>query len=340
MRADLDYAKYSGEDDIAGEGTGYVQGRVFPHPMKGGLNAVGKKYYEALTVSPYGNELLLALAKEAILAEKMGQHEDTDLLTLSFSSNDLIGHCWGPDSQEVLDVTLRSDLIVKELLDFLDANVGKGQYILLLSADHGICPIPDVAKAQGKDAGSVSASALRTGGEAHLQATFIKDGKRRPWIEKMSGSWFYLNQGVLRELGLASAEVEKALADWLTTQPGVQTAFTRTQVAGKSKLSDPLTETVRLSFYAENSGDVKVLLKPYHLFSTNLVKSPAYATTHGSPHPYDTHVPLLAFGPGIRPGIHAERIVPQTLTTLLARGLKLPLPADAEAPLPDGVFAK
>ena len=145
--------------------------------------------------SPQGNELLLALAKTAIVAEKLGQGEETDLLTLSFSSNDLIGHCWGPDSQEVLDVTLRSDLIVKELLNFLDAKVGKGQYLLVLSADHGICPVPEVAKAQGKDAGRVSANGLRTGGEAHLQATFSKDGKKRLWIEKMSGSWFLLQRG-------------------------------------------------------------------------------------------------------------------------------------------------
>jgi hypothetical protein len=306
--------------------------------MKGGLDKVGKKYYDALTVSPYGNELLLALAKTAILAEKMGQGEETDLLTLSFSSNDLIGHCWGPDSQEVLDVTLRSDVIVKELLDFLDAKVGKEQYILALSADHGICPIPEVAKAQGKDAGRVSANGLRSGGEAHLQATFAKDGKKLPWIEKMSGSWFYFNKGVLRELGLSSAEVEKSLADWLAKQPGVQTAFTRSQVEGKPKLADPLTETVRLSFRPEASGDVKVLLKPYHLFTTDLVKSPAYATTHGSPHPYDTHVPLLVFGTGVHPGTHAERITPQAMATILAHGLHVPLPAAAEAPLPRGVF--
>src|SRR5205823_5299946 len=118
-------------------GLGHGQGRIFPHPMKGGLEKPGKKYYEALTTSPSGNELLFALAKTAIEAEKMGQGEETDLLSVSFSSNDLVGHCWGPDSQEVLDITLRTDVLVKELLDYLDATVGKGQYFLVLSADHG-----------------------------------------------------------------------------------------------------------------------------------------------------------------------------------------------------------
>jgi predicted AlkP superfamily pyrophosphatase or phosphodiesterase len=338
FRANLDYAKYSGPDNIAFEGTGFAQGRVFPHPMKGGLDKAGKSYYEAMTNSPRGNELLLALAKTAIKAEKMGQGDETDLLSLSFSSNDLIGHCWGPDSQEVLDVTLRTDALLKQLLDFLDAEVGKGQYFLVLSADHGICPIPEVAKAEGKDAGRVSADALLHGGQAYLQAMFVKDGKPRPWIDKMSGSWFYFNKGVLRELGLSFSRAEQALADWLSKQPGVEAAFTRSHLEGKSKLADPIAESVRLSFFPESSGDVKVLLKPYHLFSVNLTKSPAYATTHGSPYSYDTHVPLLAYGPGIRPGTHNERVTPQTLATVLARGLHLPLPAAAEAPLPKEVF--
>src|SRR5260370_955415 len=106
--------------------------------------------------SPRGSELLLALAKKAIDAEHLGQHEGPDLLCLSFSSPDMIGHCWGPDSQEVLDITLHSDRMVKELLETLDAKVGKGNYLLVLSADHGICPIPEAARAQGKKAGRVS----------------------------------------------------------------------------------------------------------------------------------------------------------------------------------------
>jgi predicted AlkP superfamily pyrophosphatase or phosphodiesterase len=340
LRPNLDYAKYSGPDNVPFEGIGYFQGRVFPHPLKGGLDKLGKSYYEALANSPRGNDLLLALAKTAIVAEKMGQGDETDLLTLSFSSNDLIGHCWGPDSQEVLDVTLRSDLILKDLLDFLDAKVGKGQYMVVLSADHGICPVPELLHAQGKDAGRVSADSLRKGGEAHLQAAFAKDGTKRQWIEKMSGSWFYFNRGVMQELGLSSSDVEASLAGWLQKQPGVQAAFTRTQVGGKAQLADPLAESVRLSFFPEASGDVKVLLKPNYLFAVNFLKNPAYATTHGSPHPYDTHVPLLAYGPGIRPGKHAERVTPQALATILARALHVPLPSGAEAPLPAGVLEK
>ncbi|MBI3406763.1 MAG: alkaline phosphatase family protein [Planctomycetes bacterium] len=339
IREDRDYAKFSGPDNVSFEGIGIAQGRTFPHPMKGGLQQIGQNYYEALTFSPRGSELLLDFAKTAIDAEKLGKNEVTDLLCLSFSSNDLIGHCWGPDSQEVLDITLRSDRLMKELLDTLDAKVGKGRYVIAVSADHGICPIPEVAKSQGKDAGRVDPELLKSQAVAHLQETFARNKKTLPWIEATAGQWVYLNRGVLRELGLEQKVVERELADWLVKQPGIQDAFTRSQLQSKEG-QGPLVESVRKSFFPEASGDVRVLLKPHHLFSNppKSSRSEYYLTTHGSPHPYDTHVPLLVMGPGIQPGVKSERVTPQTLTTILAKSLSLSLPSAAEAPLPKGLF--
>src|SRR5262249_44617665 len=105
LRTDLDYAAHSGPDDVPEEDTGWDQGRTFPHPMRGGLAAPGKSYYGAIEDSPCGNELLLEFAKRAIDAERLGGGATPDLLCLSFSANDVVGHCYGPDSQEVLDMT-------------------------------------------------------------------------------------------------------------------------------------------------------------------------------------------------------------------------------------------
>lgn len=340
QRLDLDYAKLSGPDAVAFEGIGFKQGRTFPHPMTGGLEKIGQDFYEALMFSPKGNDLLLAFAKKAIDAEKLGKNEVTDLLCLSFSSNDLVGHCWGPDSQEVLDVTLSADRILKELLGTLDAKVGKGRYLLALSSDHGVCPIPEVARSLGKNAGRVDPEALFGQALQFLQEKYAKGRKKLPWIEAASGSWIYFNKGVLREVGLEQSDVERALADWLVKQPGVQAAFTRSELRTKGEAKDALTESVRKSFFTEASGDVKLLLKPYHLFANplNSKKAEYYATTHGSPHPYDTHVPLLVMGPGIAPGTMSERITPQALTSIMAKALDIPLPSAAEAPLPKGIF--
>ena len=151
LRPDLDYAKYSGPDDVPAEAPGFNgQGRVFPHPFKGALAAPAKPYYEAVEASPAGNEMLLALTQKVIAAEKLGRGNVPDLLCVSFSSNDLLGHQYGPDSQEVMDITLRSDRTVAALLKFLDAEVGAGRYVMVVTADHGVCPLPELPSTKEK----------------------------------------------------------------------------------------------------------------------------------------------------------------------------------------------
>jgi hypothetical protein len=330
LRPDLDYDKLSGPDDGPGEGTIFGLGRTFPHRLSGGVDKPGRDYYEAVTFSPMGNELVLELAKRAIDAERLGQRDSTDLLCLSFSSNDMIGHIWGPDSHEVLDVTLRSDLIVKGLLDHLDAKVGKGRYVLALSADHGICPNPEVSSKKGIKAARVPENLLGSKANEHLDQIFGNGRPKASWVEKVVDNWVYLNQGVLKERGLDSARVERALADWLMKQDGIEKAFSRTELQEHAKPGELLREQVRKSYCPSRSGDVAVILKPYHLLGT---KYPT-GTTHGSPHAYDTHVPLMFYGPGIRPGVHEERVTPQALAVVLAGALGVRAPDAAEAAVP------
>jgi hypothetical protein len=291
-----------------------------------------------VTNTPYGNELLLAFARQALTAERLGQGEVPDLLLLSFSSNDLIGHTWGPDSQEVLDVTLRSDLIVKDLLEALDAQVGRGQYLLVLSADHGVGPLPELARAQGKDAGRVSPEVLTTKASEFLNETFTPAGKKLFWIEAAAGPWVYLNRAAIKAQGLEPAPVEAALARWFARQPGIQGAYTRTQLSAATPKDDPLGEMVRLSFDAERSGDVYVVQKPYYLITPPLSPKMYLRASHGTPHPYDTHVPLLVYGPGVRPGIRTERVTPQAAAAILTRGLGIAPPAGADAAVPAGLW--
>lgn len=349
----LDYTKQSGPDDFITEGTGYNQGQTFPHPFKLGATKDEKtnkqNYYEAVTNSPMGNELLLQFAKTTILNEKLGQGDAVDLLCVSFSSNDLVGHCWGPDSQEVLDVTLRSDALIKDLLTFLDAKVGKDNYYFALSADHGVCPLPEFAKQQGKIADRVEPEILTTRAEEFLNKKFLAPGEKAPWLEmpKKSNTWVYLNHATLRELKLTPEKVETALAGWYDEQPGIEKAFTRTAMLN-AKTNTEQTElfrSVQRSFHPDCSGDVMVIIKPYHLFSpATLSKNPekltSYRTTHGTPHPYDTHVPLLVLGPRIQPGTRDGRVTPQAMASILAEALGVPPPAGADYPVPPGLFKK
>jgi hypothetical protein len=334
LRADLDYERFSGPDDVAGEGIGLFRKRTFPHPLSGEAEKPGPAYYQALYTSPFGNDLLLDLVRRAVDAEQLGRHADPDLLCVSFSCNDPIGHVWGPDSQEVLDVTLRADQVVRDLLACLDGQVGKGRYALVMTADHGVCPLPEVSRSRGEEAGRISPEQLQRQANAFLDETFASGDEKGRWVEAQADAWLYLNQKLLRERGLASADVEAALAGWLRKQPGVEAVYTRTQLLHGVPADDTTGRAVSRSFYPDRCGDLAVVLKPYWLFSSLFM-----ATTHGTPYDYDTHVPLLVVGPGVRPGVRHDRVTPQATAAILAHGLGIDPPARAEAPVPADLFA-
>jgi hypothetical protein len=335
LRPDLDYTKYSGPDDVEAEWKGYGQGRTFPHPMDGGKKEIGRDYYEALYNSPFGNDLLLQLVKKAVAAEKLGSRDVPDLLCLSFSCNDPVGHCWGPDSWEVLDTTLRTDRLVRELLGFLDETVGKGRYTVVLAADHGVGPLPEVAKQQGKEAGRIDPTLLLKEAEAHLIKTFVKEGdKGEHPVEKFVDEWFYFNRGWLKAHGVTEGQAEEALAAWLRGRPGVAEAYTRRQLVS-GDLVGPVAGRIQRSFHADRSGDVLLLQKDYYLVTTRL-----QGTLHGTPYPHDTHVPLMVYGPGVVAGPRRDAVTPQAATAILARALGVKPPAQAEAPVPAGLFAE
>lgn len=334
---ELDYLRLAPTPEVAAAAARLLRGRTFPHRLGATPNA---SYYTALTLSPFANDLLLELALQALDAERLGQRGVPDLLCLSFSANDTIGHVWGPDSPEVLDVTLRSDRLLARLLAALDQRLGRGRYVLVVTADHGVCPVPELRQASGLPAGRVAPQLLSTQAERFLNDTFHPGQPAAPFIEAVSDHMIYLNRGTLEELHLASEKVETALARWLRQQPGVKAAYPRTQLLHGPRSDDPLEEQVRLSFDPERSGDVVVVLQPYHLLSRPALggRLGLYGTTHGSPYEYDTQVPLLVYGAGIRPGIHTERVTPLAVAPILARALSVPFPT-AQAAVPEELFA-
>lgn len=345
-RPAAEYDRYAGPDDAPGEGPGDKQGLTFPHPTTGGAKGPGKAYYEALANSPYGNDLLLDLAKRCVREEQLGKDDVPDLLVVSFSSNDLIGHTWGPDSHEVLDVTVRSDALMADLLTFLDTEVGRGAYALGLTADHGICPLPEVSVTKGRDAKRVDPAAVRGQAEQHLRRTFggpaeepaagtgadeAADKKvASGWVEAFSYPWFYLNPRLVAASGKTRAEVARSLADYLATRPDTHRAFTRDDLAGDFPASDEIGRRVKRAFHPDRCGDVYLVNRPYDLVS----KPTATGTNHGSPHGYDAHVPLLVYGPGVAGGVRPEPTAPQALAATFSRFLGVRPPKDADVPVP------
>jgi hypothetical protein len=287
--------------------------------------------------------------------EKLGQDDVPDLLTVSFSSNDLIGHTWGPDSHEVLDVMLRTDALMADFLKFLDEKVGKGNYAVAVTADHGVCSSPEYLASRGKDAKRVSSAALLLGAEKHLRATFgtgagpeekgkaddtaggdVSKKNRSLWIEAVSPPWLYLNKRFVAMTGKPRAEIANSLAEHLRKQPDIFRVYTREQLSGDIPADDETGRLVKRSFHPDRSGDVYVVLKPYYLYGTLT----STGTTHGAPHEYDRHVPLLVYGPGAAGGPKAEAVTPQATAAVFAKFLGVPAPKDADFPVPATLESK
>lgn len=336
LNPDLDYTKHSGPDDGPGESIGILQGKTFPHRLDARLPKPTKLSREAALCSPLGNDMLLDLAKRAIEGEKLGQRDAADFLSISFSSNDLIGHAWGPDSHEVLDITMRTDRVIADLLGYLDTKVGSGKYALVLTADHGVCPLPEASRGRGEDAMRLSTKLLASQAEEFLDKQFPAAGddeNSMPLIEDFLNNQVYLNAKALKARKLESAKVETTLAGWFKEQPGVLTAFTQADLQTKEMPTDSILRKVRASFHSQRSGDVLVVTKPKYL-AYNLLGG----TSHGSPHAYDTHVPLLVFGPGLKVGSRKDEVTPLAAAAIAARFLGVPTPAGI-VPIPQGLFA-
>lgn len=329
LRDEADYVRWVGPDDVPGEGLGVAkkQGRVFPHPMSAGLKQPGKDFYDTVEASPFGNQLLLDFALRAIEGEQLGRDDVPDLLNISFSSNDLVGHTYGPDSQEVLDITLRSDLIVRDLLLALDRAVGRGRYLFAVSADHGVAPNPEQSVREGRDARRVDPKAVREAANEHLSR--LLGGPGTNWVVNENYPWTFLNDKVIAARGLKRIDVAEALAAWFRTQPYVVAAYTRKDLDGDAGSLDDFGRMMKKSYHPARSGDVAMVAKPYYLVTTYPT-----GTGHGTPYAYDRHVPLLFLGPGISGGRSDESVTPQSIAAVFSRAIGAKSPALAEAPVP------
>jgi hypothetical protein len=167
-----------------------------------------------------------------------------------------------------------------------------------------------------------------------LQMTFGQKNDGGQAIEKVVEQYVYLNRAWLKGHDLDQSRVEEALAKWYTQQRGIQAAYTRTELIKEIPAGDVIGQKVKRSFYAERSGDVVIVPKPYYLITDRLT-----GTTHGSPNPYDTLVPLLVYGSGVRPGVRDDLVTPQAAVPILAHALGVSPPADAETGVPEKLFA-
>jgi predicted AlkP superfamily pyrophosphatase or phosphodiesterase len=289
-------------------------GRTFPHPIRGkDPHAITSSYYNALLCSPFGAELLADLAKQAVTGEALGRRGVTDLLSVSFSSTDYVGHAFGPHSQEMLDMAVRVDRILADFFRFLDREIGLAHCLFVLTSDHGVSPIPQylAAHANGPVINRFSASAIVAAAESVLTARFPRADKDK-WIENRSGGSLFFAPGALAAAKISAETAGRAVCEALLLRPEVAVAFTREQLRTLSPAT-VLERRVRNSFHEARSGDVVVAFRPLWFEGG---EEPG--ASHGLPVESDAHVPVLFRGAGVRPGVYQNEASPADIAPTLS----------------------
>jgi hypothetical protein len=334
-----EYVKRAGPDSPSWEVVSSAgDTNAFPHTITGGATSVGQAFYWAFDYSPFPNDMLVSFAQQAIVNEQLGQDDDTDVLTVSFSANDYVGHRYGPYSQEVMDITLRTDRQIATLLDFVDARVGLSNTVVALTADHGVSPIPEHAATLGLGGARLKTADLFAAVSKALSAKYNPQGKSpdpsADYLLKYSeGSWnreyfingnLYFNYDALRRDGVSVEEVSQVIVAAALTMPGVARAFSRTQLLrGATSITDPIERRVQHGFSPARSGDVVVVAEPYKYLGDTIT------ATHGSAYSYDTHVPTIIMGTGVKPGQYFEAATPADIAPTLSALLRITPPSNA-----------
>jgi predicted AlkP superfamily pyrophosphatase or phosphodiesterase len=302
----LPASKYTGADDAVGEAPPAGWTSTFPHALKGTTGKVDETYYTQWERSPFGDAYLGRFAAALVDAFQLGRHDTTDVLTVSFSSPDLVGHAFGPRSHEIQDMYAHLDGTLGALFDRLDAVVGKDKWTVGLTADHGVTPIPEQLVAEGKDAGRVNMRAMTDAIEKALAGP-LGAGRH---VAVIDGNDVYFMPGVYDRIRQSKPLLDAVTAA-IAAQPGVQRVFPGEQLRGAPTSHDMVLRAAVLDYVPGRSGDIILALKPGWMSGTN-------GTTHGSANPDDQHVPILFLGHGIKPGIYQQAASPADVAPTLA----------------------
>ncbi|MCU7549124.1 alkaline phosphatase family protein [Chitinophagaceae bacterium LB-8] len=284
----------------------------FPHTLK---QYIGKNY-GILPATPYGNALTIEFAKAALNAEKLGADEVTDFLAISFSSPDYVGHSFGPNSIEQEDVYLRLDKQLGDFLDFLDTKVGKNEYLVFLSADHGVAHVPQFLKENKIPSGLFYSKVIDS-----LNNSLEKQFGQPKLISTVQNLQLYLNQELLDSAGINAKEVKNWIIRNITKHPGIARAFDLNELS-QTTLNSKIKDMITNGYYPNRCGDIQLILQAQWIeaYSTT-------GTTHGLWNPYDAHIPLLWYGWGIKQGKTNRETYMSDIAPTISALLKIQMPS-------------
>lgn len=307
----------------------YARGGQLPAVLSQGQPRPDGAFYGSLLRSPFVDQMSLDLARAAIAGEQLGQDEVPDILSISLSGHDYVNHAFSAESRLSHDHFLQLDRMLQSFFQDLDRSVGAGNYVAVLTADHGFMPAPEYSRAQGQASGRQSASQALARIDAGLTQRFGTDKLARFF----SASALMLDRDLAAQRGLDIDAVTEQARTLLLAEEGVAVAYTRRELQAGSRRGEPFFDAMRKAWDPERSGDVQYALKPGWMLTSS-----SAVTTHGSPHAYDTQVPILLWGPGwVKAGEVGTRVEVVDIAPTLARWLRVEAPPGAEGrllPLP------
>jgi hypothetical protein len=280
---------------------------AFPHPLGGESATPDGTFYDQWQSSPLADEYLARMALDVASRMKLGSAAGrTDMVAISFSTLDKVGHDFGPNSHEIQDVLIRLDRTLGELFTGLDRLVGPGHYTVALTADHGVAPIPERARGEGIDAGRIASDALVGAIERALSHSF----GAATYVARLVNGEAYLQPGVYEKLQAQPAAVQR-VREALTAVPGVLGVYTRAEVDTNLFGGDPIRGRLARGYFPSRSGDLLIVPRPYWIIQ-------AAGTSHGTGYGYDTRVPVMLMGARIARGEYLAPSSPTDVAPTLA----------------------
>lgn len=286
---------------------------TFPYDLKKLSKDNGN--FDILKTTPYGNSITTDFAIAAIDAEKLGQGNVTDFLTVSYSSPDYIGHNFGLNAKETQDTYLRLDLDIARLLKHLDSQVGEGNYTVFLTADHAAVNVPSFLQSLKIPAGYYDKKVFKE----KLDNFLLKRFEASDLIEYIGGFQIFLNRERISQLNLNLQEVQQSIVDEIINYDYIDRAYSAHTIHN-SAFFEGIESLLQNGYHQKRSGDIIIS------FNAGVIPYAKTGTTHGSGYLYDTHVPLLFFGKGIKQGSTLQKVnitdIAPTISALL--GISFP----------------
>jgi predicted AlkP superfamily pyrophosphatase or phosphodiesterase len=314
--------KYIGPDSVAAEFDGRMT--AFPHKSTTDPKEEPQKYCEEFRYTPFFDQLVLRFARDLVINEKLGADSVVDLLMISCSAGDYVGHRYGPSSHEIQDHYLRLDGYLGSFFAFLDSTVGVNQYVVALTGDHGVAPLPEELAVKGIGAGRINSGTLAAAIKG-IGAEVAAEIKCNTNVVVTSDNGVILDYAEAKTKGHDEPWLRQAVSEKIKRLSFVADAFTRDDLTSGGYDARPFINLYRNNYFTDRSPDIMLRFKEHWIISDE-----PHGTSHGTPYAYDRHVPLIFYGAGVKAGLDTLKAATVDITSTLSELIGIAPPADID----------